>query len=169
MRNLRVLGILPPPLLELPDLLLCCCRKADFPSPHKARSSASTSSPSTRRFASTSSCDATSARWRAARSSGESQSPGSRGRRATSVPSGSFVGSSIKSRPSWTRAFKVMRVGYQRDEFDIFTRSTNTTVTSSSTGRPSQWFWNRAKRCPRILAAGASRTAVSTPSNPISR
>ena len=106
--DLGMLAILEPPgFLEL-HMLLRCVREANAPMLQRDRSSRRMTSASISRPALTSSSESRNARCNAARSSAVSQSPGSRGRSSTSVPSGRSVGSSTTSRPAFTRAVSVM-------------------------------------------------------------
>jgi len=97
-------------LVGEPRATPAACRggEQDLSTLHVERSSRRTSSALTRRPASRSPSDWRRASCKAARSASSSQSPGSRGKSSTSVPSGRSVGSSNTSRPARTRAFSVM-------------------------------------------------------------
>ena len=98
----------PPGFLSA-EMFLCSGRETNATILQRDRSSRRMTSASTSRPALTSSSDSFRALCKAARSFSVSQSPGSRGRSSTSVPSGRSVGSSTRSRPAFTRAFSVMR------------------------------------------------------------
>ena len=106
--DLRMDTVLKPPDLLALDLPVRGGRESDAALVHRDRSSLRISSTSTNRPAATSLLDSRRALWSAARSASSSQSPGSSGRRSTSVPSGRSVGSSTTSRPALTRALIVM-------------------------------------------------------------
>ena len=99
-----------PPGLLPPNVFLRSGREANAPILQRDRSSRRITSASMRRPALMSSSESLRARWRAARSSSSSQSPGSRGSSSISVPSGRSVGSSTTSRPAFTRAFNVIAI-----------------------------------------------------------
>lgn len=100
--------ILDPPDLGSPELVTRDFRENNLPTPHAERNSRRISLASLMRPASTSAPEAARARCSAERSSSSSQSPGSKGRSSTSVPSGRSVGSSTTKRPLRTVAFSVM-------------------------------------------------------------
>ena len=111
-KRLDVLAIGHPPVALAKDVATRGSGEQNLSALHVERSSRKTSSALTRRPASRSPSDWRRASCNAARSASSSQSPGSRGRSSTSVPSGRSVGSSNTSRPARTRAFSVMDVVY---------------------------------------------------------
>jgi hypothetical protein len=97
-----------PPGLLAPEVPLCRCSESNAAGLQEDLRPLRIASASTKRPAATSTLDSRKAAWSAARSASSSQSPGSRGRRSTSVPLGKSVGSSTTSRPARTRAFEVI-------------------------------------------------------------
>ncbi len=108
--HIRVVAIGQPPGLLPPNVFLRSSCEANATILQRDRSSRRITSASMRRPALMSSSESFRARWRAARSSSSSQSPGSRGSSSISVPSGRSVGSSTTSRPAFTRAFNVIAI-----------------------------------------------------------
>ena len=110
--RIYMLAVSDPPFPFSKNMPARCGGEMNRPAFHSERSSRRTSSAETSRPASTSRSDCRSASCRRARSASSSQSPGSRGRSSSSVPSGRSVGSSITNRPARTRAFRVMNRVY---------------------------------------------------------
>jgi hypothetical protein len=106
--HVDVIAVGQPPRFLSSNLFVRSSCEMDDAMFQRDRSSRRMAPASTRRPLFTSSPDALSASWRAARSAASSQSPGSSGRSSISVPSGKSVGSSTTSRPAFTRPFSVM-------------------------------------------------------------
>jgi hypothetical protein len=107
-KRVDVLAVGHPPVALAKDVAARSGGEQNLSALHVERSSRKTSSALTRRPASRSPSDWRRASCKAARSASSSQSPGSKGKSSTSVPSGRSVGSSNTSRPARTRAFSVM-------------------------------------------------------------
>ena len=107
--HVGVVAIGQPPCFLAPNVFLRSGGELNVPGFQRDRSSRRTTSASISRPALTSSFESLKALCSAARSSSVSQSPGSRARSSTTVPSGRSVGSSTTSRPAFTRALSVMK------------------------------------------------------------